>query len=184
MQTSLQKDDASRESILFNLFYDIFWERMPVIDQENYGKAYLLKVAQEAFEFIKKREGMNSSIKIYLQKGIGFEKKFEEESTAILILNNDKPFLIDSTLAELKEKNLSVKFIVYPLFWVKRDTKGDLKDLFKESGKFECKPESLIFIKLNEVISEKQDSEIKKSLEKVYEDVSLSVEDWSLMLWL
>lgn len=181
MASSLQKNETARDSILFQIFYDIFWERTPALDQEHYGKSYLLKTATEAFNFFKKRHAEPSSIRLYLQKGFESQKKFEEISTALLILNNDKPFLIDSTLADLQEKDLSVKLMTYPLFWVKRDADGSLMALFKEQPDCEATAESLIFIKLNEEVSEKGLAELKKSLEKIYEDVSLSVEDWSLM---
>lgn len=181
MGISLQKSYNSREKELFKNFYDIFWEKTPILDQEHYGKAYLLKTAEEAFDFFKKRNTEKPSLKIYSQQGFEGEKKFKEICTALLILNDDKPFLIDSTLAELQEKNLSVKLIVYPLFWVKRDEQGFLMGLFKEAIDSDCNAESLIFIKLNEEISKKCSLDIQKALQLIYEDVSVSVSDWSLM---
>ena len=43
------------------------------------------------------------------------------------IVNDDMPFLVDSVMAALAARNLSIRLVVHPIFAVVRDASGKLQ---------------------------------------------------------
>ena len=105
--------------------------------------------------------------------------------TALCIVNDDMPFLVDSVAAALASRSLTVDRIIHPVIDVRRDADGvRLETIGPRQGQ---EPddgvvrESVIYIEL-ERVSARVRQEVLADLEVVFADVRAAVEDWQPML--
>ncbi len=105
------------------------------------------------------------------------------ELTVLQVVNDDMPFLLDSTLAELSERGLSVRFVVHPVLAVARDAAGGLLRFAKAHGPRGSgeKRESLIQIHIDRMDEAAAREGLVAALAAVYRDVARAVNDWPAM---
>ena len=106
------------------------------------------------------------------------------ELTVLEILNDNMPFLLDSTLAELTERGLEIRFVAHPRLAVERDATGALRRLAGEavgSSLPGTRRESLIHVHLERIDDPARRAELLDALHKVYADVRIAVQDWPRM---
>ena len=102
--------------------------------------------------------------------------------TLLQIINDNKPFLLDSTLAELESGGREPLFVIHPIIGVERKADGSLVQIASEtSGTQGTKRESLIEIVIDRVDDEGQRSDLLRSLERVFGAVNAAVRDWGAM---
>ena len=58
--------------------------------------------------------------------------------SVVQIVTDDMPFLVDSVSAEISQQGRSIRVVIHPRFWIKRDQQGELVeildlDLYKNS---------------------------------------------------
>ncbi|AMJ62141.1 NAD-glutamate dehydrogenase [Bosea sp. PAMC 26642] len=108
----------------------------------------------------------------------------ERQVTILEIVNDNKPFLLDSTLAELSEQGFEPRLVAHPILAVARDADGRFLSLAGEAvGRAPegTRRESLIHIHLDRIDTIEARERLKVGLELVYADVGLAVEDWAAM---
>lgn len=102
--------------------------------------------------------------------------------TLLQIINDNKPFLLDSTLAELESGGREPLFVIHPIVGVERNADGHVVQLASETAGVQgAKRESLIEIVLDRVDDEGQRSDLIRSLERVFAAVNAAVRDWGAM---
>lgn len=104
--------------------------------------------------------------------------------TAIDIVNDNMPFLIDSIVPELRELGHEILLIVHPIFAVERDKSGTLTrepELYKADVHGQANRESVIHIHIPHADA-KGVKEIKSALTKLLKDVRGVVKDWRSMI--
>jgi glutamate dehydrogenase len=102
--------------------------------------------------------------------------------TLLQIVNDNKPFLLDSTLAELEAGGREPLFVIHPILGVERRTDGAFVRLATEgSGVPGTKRESMIEIVLDRLDDPGQRADLIRSLERVFGAVNAAVRDWSAM---
>ena len=106
------------------------------------------------------------------------------ELTVLQVVNDDMPFLLDSTLAELDHQGLTVRFVVHPVLVAERDEKGRPIAFVPAVGadRTHTPRESLIHIHLDRIDSAQAREALAEALEAVYRDVRRAVSDWPAML--
>src|SRR6185295_3367846 len=62
----------------------------------------------------------------------------------VATINDDKPFLVDSILSELAERNLAIKAVFHPIFKVKRDKSGRVQHFVFDGADVDTSAESMI----------------------------------------
>lgn len=108
--------------------------------------------------------------------------KGEGKRTVIQLINTDRPFLLDSTLAELGRHHLFPSFILHPVLGIKRDGKGHITHLKKTAqASYKGPYESLIHIELIETLNPEKREALKLSLSRVMKNVAQAVQDWPPM---
>lgn len=120
----------------------------------------------ESFEFFKHRTVQER--KIWLSQGT----LQGNPALTVLLLNDDKPFIIDAISCLLAKLGLPAKFILHPLLFCIRDSVGVLKEL-KEGGnnsEFSA-AESLVYIKILGTFDPQTVESIKEKLEHTLEKV-------------
>lgn len=102
--------------------------------------------------------------------------------TLLQIVNDNKPFLLDSTLAELETGGREPLFVIHPILGVERQADGSFVRLAAESaGVPGAKRESMIEIVLDRLDDTGQRADLIRSLERVFNAVNAAVRDWSGM---
>ena len=104
--------------------------------------------------------------------------------TILQIVNDNMPFLLDSTLAELTERGMDIRFVAHPILAVERAADGALVRFAGEaaaSGQPGTRRESLIQVHLDRIDDPALRTALVASLERVYADVRVAVRDWGAM---
>ncbi len=96
-------------------------------------------------------------------------------------INDDRPFLLDSTLEELRERGIAPRLVAHPIFGVKRDRDGKLIGVpaLAASAGGEGR-ESFIHIHLP-MLPAAEAADLKTSLARVYDHVRQAVADFAAM---
>jgi len=112
------------------------------------------------------------------------EQGWASRHTVIEMVNDDMPFLVDSTTMEIYRQGLSLHLIVHPVLVVERDARGQLQAL-RELRAEETDPraarESWMHIEVDRLVDPAQRAELAAGLERVLDDVHAAVRDWRPM---
>ncbi len=103
--------------------------------------------------------------------------------TVLHVLNDNKPFLLDSTLAELSAQGLDASLVAHPILAVARDARGLLQRYAGEAATAAAglKRESLLHIHLPRLSDQAARDRLAAGLSLVYADVTAAVSDWVAM---
>jgi glutamate dehydrogenase len=107
------------------------------------------------------------------------------EHTAIEIVTDDMPFLVDSVTAALSSWDLGIHLLAHPLVVVRREPLGALRELRTGLEPADAGPgdvvESWMRIEVDRIRDEKLIEQISNDLARVLTDVREAVEDWPRM---
>lgn len=111
------------------------------------------------------------------------QNKSEGEAyTHIIILNSNKPFIVDSITSLIINQGLNINFMLHPVLRVNRSKKGSLESFsIPEVKQVDTETESILCIELQECLDKSEIKALEKSIKTVLEDVNKSVEDWHKM---
>ncbi len=104
--------------------------------------------------------------------------------TIVEIVNDNMPFLLDSTLAELADQGLEPRLVAHPILAVARDEAGALTRFAGDAG---GRPvpgtlrESFIHVHVDLIAEPQRRERLVAGLTRVFGDVRVAVEDWSSM---
>ncbi|MFZ5675769.1 MAG: NAD-glutamate dehydrogenase [Pseudomonadota bacterium] len=101
--------------------------------------------------------------------------------TMVDILNDDMPFLVDSTISLLTERGYDVRLALHPVLSVKRDGAGKLTGLeAKPSSDAHAMRESFMHFHLTRISADEAWA-LEEDLKAVFADVRVAVLDWRAM---
>jgi glutamate dehydrogenase len=151
-------------------------------DVIGYSPAELASLAEESWEFLAVRKPGAPKIR-FAAPQVPPDGARLKGTSVIEIVNDDMPFLVDSVMAELAERELSVRLVLHPIFTVARDAAGRLEGLLAEDAvSGTVLRESLIHIHVDHVTDEIRQTEVIQALEADLADVRACVTDWRPML--
>ncbi|GJD95677.1 NAD-glutamate dehydrogenase [Methylobacterium iners] len=107
------------------------------------------------------------------------------ELTIIEVVNDNRPFLLDSTLAELTEQGLTPRLVAHPILGVERDGAGRLLRVVGETTADAVSGydrESFIHIHLDRIDEGEARERLGEGLAQVYRDVAAATDDHAAML--
>jgi glutamate dehydrogenase len=99
--------------------------------------------------------------------------------SAVEIVNDDMPFLLDSVMGELTGQGLDIHLVAHPVFGVARDAAGALTTLAEPAS---GPRESVIHIHVDRIDDAARRDAIAAALGEVLAEVRLAVDDWRAML--
>ena len=105
--------------------------------------------------------------------------------SVIDIVNDDMPFLVDTTTMEINRQGLTLHLIVHPIFAVERDGQGQLLSIAPRSEApdgAQVQRESWMHIEVDRMVDPQQRAELVAGLEQVLADVRAAVQDWRPMM--
>nr|WP_210281576.1 NAD-glutamate dehydrogenase [Pseudochelatococcus contaminans] len=105
--------------------------------------------------------------------------------TVVEVINDNVPFLFDSTLAAVVDLGFEPLLVSHPILDVARDASGAVVSLSGEAGAQAPAPgvsrESLIHLHLPRIHDPERRERLVEELTRVYADVSSAVADWPAM---
>ena len=113
------------------------------------------------------------------------EHGWASRHTVIEVVNDDMPFLVDTTTMEINRQGLSLQLIVHPVLVVQRDAKGSLRSLHElraDEADPQAQRESWMHVEVDRLVDPQQRAELAAGLERVLADVRAAVQDWRPML--
>jgi glutamate dehydrogenase len=101
--------------------------------------------------------------------------------TLVEIVNDDMPFLLDSTLAELSERGYPVALVAHPILAIERERGGKLTRLIGAASGRELAPvqrESLVHIHIGRQLDAGERAGLAEALGVIYAEIRAAVSDW------
>ncbi|MBC7601234.1 MAG: NAD-glutamate dehydrogenase, partial [Ramlibacter sp.] len=107
--------------------------------------------------------------------------------SVIQIVNDDMPFLVDSTSLEINRQGQTLHLIVHPILQAVRDADGQLQSLTprnraSDAPASDAPRESWMHIEIDRLLDDAQRDALAAGVEGVLADVRAGVRDWHQML--
>jgi glutamate dehydrogenase len=108
--------------------------------------------------------------------------RWQSPYTAIEIVSDDMPFLVDSVTMELSRQGYGIELIVHPVMRVVRDADGELQEVLAPGATaVGAQAESVIHVEVVRQADSDRLAVLSAGIELVLEEVRAAVEDWGAM---
>src|SRR5262245_57178244 len=152
-----------------------FWRLVP--DEELAGRtaAQMLAAAKAHLELAQQR--LPGELKLEIEQS--------EDRTALLVVTDDMPFLVDSLTAAIAAADLEVRMLAHPLVVVRREALGALTQVRPVTEPDDAGPgeivESWMRLEVARLRDEDAVTALRNDVQRVLTDVREAVEDWPRM---
>src|SRR5215210_5365228 len=110
------------------------------------------------------------------------EHGWQSTHTVIEMVNDDMPFLVDSTRMEINRQGYAIHMILHPVMSVRRDEEGRLLEVLPpDSDEEDVISESVIHVEVDRQTETFVLEDLKQAIQKTLADVKAAVEDWPEM---
>ena len=147
-------------------------------DLAERAPADLYGAALSQWNFARKREPGKPRVRVFNPSVQ--EHGWQSTHTIIEIVNDDMPFLVDSVTMEVNRQGLTLHLIVHPIIRVNR-TDGTLMGVLPDESPAGSR-ESFMHVEVDRLTDSARMEALAADLERVLDDVRVSVEDWKKML--
>ncbi|WMT73176.1 NAD-glutamate dehydrogenase [Bradyrhizobium sp. Ash2021] len=159
-------------------FAELLFDHTNIEDLANYDAASLALLAEQAWEHVQRCTAGSADIRVInpmLPDG--------REISVLEVLNDNMPFLFDSTMAELAEQGIEVTLVAHPIIAVERDEQGKLLRFYGEAlpDGARGERESLIHFHIARLDADADRQKLIEGLTKTFSDVRACVTDWRAM---
>jgi glutamate dehydrogenase len=176
LREHLSGDEATRAEAFARQYYR--W--VPAEDIAERRELDLYGAALSHFDLARRRRPGQTKVRIYNPE---FEVHgWESPHTAVEIVTDDMPFLIDSIGMELNEHGFAVHVIIHPVIQVRRDDSGSLLEVLPHGAEAEgTLAESVIHAEVARQTDPAELERIETQLARVIDEVRAAVTDWRAM---
>ena len=159
-------------------FAELLFDHTNIEDLANYDASSLAFLAEQAWEHVQRRTTGSADIRV-----INPMMPDGREISVLEVLNDNMPFLFDSTMAELAEQGIEVTLVAHPIIAVERDEQGKLLRFYGETlpEGAEGERESLIHFHIARLDADADRQKLIDGLAKTLNDVRACVTDWRAM---
>jgi glutamate dehydrogenase len=132
------------------------------------------------WSFAGRREPGERKIRVYNPH---FEEHgWQSTHTVIEMVNDDMPFLVDSTRMEINRQGYAIHMILHPVMNVRRDEEGRLLEVLPpDADEEDAISESVIHVEVDRQTEPFVLEDLKQAIQKTLADVKAAVEDWPKM---
>ncbi|MGE8940393.1 NAD-glutamate dehydrogenase [Leptospira interrogans] len=147
---------------------------------EQFTPQALAAISRDALAFAQSRVPGHHAIRA--QERTLETEKGPHAFTAIEIINDDMPFLVDSIIAEIQHRGLTASMVLHPILKVSRSGQGKLNKILGPGDRNwgDGSQESWIVLVLSPTTEDALKS-LTDSLSTVLDDVRVAVADWHAM---
>lgn len=169
----LSLSNAKSGDLLYSKFVQKFLVYIPVDYKFRDRQELFGEFAHSTFQFFKEKQSNKRKLQIV--------STVIENNPAIniLLLNDNKPFIVDSIICLLTSLNLKAKFLLHPVIACVRNNDGQLQEILdvkKDSD------ESLVHITILGSFEQKDINSLESSLNKTLDQVDTTYNVWSKLL--
>jgi glutamate dehydrogenase len=159
-------------------FAELLFDHTNTEDLGNYDAASLAFLAEQAWEHVQRGTAGRANIRV-----INPTMPDGREISVLEVLNDNMPFLFDSTMAELADQSIEVTLVAHPIIAVERDEQGKLLRFYGEALPEGAKGEreSLIHFHIARLDADADRQKLIDGLTKTLNDVRACVADWQAM---
>jgi glutamate dehydrogenase len=164
-------------------FTDLLFGRVAAEDIAGYASEDLARFASGALAELATAR-IRHATRVNLRDEAISHAGIRREITIIEVVNDNMPFLLDSTLAELTDQGIEPNLVAHPIIAVARDGQGALTRMAGDASARAPEGtlrESLIHIHVDRLPDPAARTKLIAGLERVYADVRVAVDDWSVM---
>ncbi|HEX4034880.1 MAG TPA: NAD-glutamate dehydrogenase [Solirubrobacteraceae bacterium] len=154
-----------------------YYRWVPAEDLERREPADLAGAAIAIWQLAQQRPRGEIAIRLYNPDGE--RDGWSSRDTAIEIVCDDMPFLVDSVTMELRRQGFSVHLMIHPVLAVHRDEEGGLSEILPAES--DGTLESWLHIEVDREVDAGRLAELRTNLAGVLGQVRAAVEDWSQM---
>lgn len=175
------KKKASKDDVpLLENFIRHYYSAVAAEDLLLRSPAELYGAAVAHFEYARKRTPGKPSIRIY--NPTTRSHGYKSTHTVVEMVNDDMPFLVDSTSMALNKHGYSIHLTVHPIFKARRDKRGRLEQLVPpHDDLIGAQQESLIRIEIDKETERSDIAALEAELHGYMSDVNAAVDDWASM---
>jgi glutamate dehydrogenase len=132
------------------------------------------------WSFASRREPGEWKIRVYNPH---FEEHgWQSTHTVVEMVNDDMPFLVDSTRMEINRQGYAIHMILHPVIIVRRDEEGRLLEVLPpDADEEDVISESVIHVEVDRQTEPFVLEDLKQAIQKTLADVKAAVEDWPKM---
>ncbi|MBR1208508.1 MULTISPECIES: NAD-glutamate dehydrogenase [unclassified Bradyrhizobium] len=159
-------------------FAELLFGYTNVEDLANHDAQSLAFLAEQAWEHVQQRTAGSADIRV-----VNPMMPDGREISVLEILNDNMPFLFDSTTAELAEQGIEVTLVAHPILAVERDSQGKLLRFHGEAlpEGVNGTRESLIHLHITRLDADADRQKLIDGLTRTLNDVRACVTDWRAM---
>lgn len=159
-------------------FAELLFGYTNVEDLANHDALSLAFLAEQAWEHVQRRTAGSADIRV-----VNPMMPDGREISVLEILNDNMPFLFDSTTAELAEQGIEVTLVAHPILAVERDDQGKLLRFHGEAlpAGVNGTRESLIHLHITRLDADADRQKLIDGLTRTLNDVRACVTDWRAM---
>ncbi|HEY5389187.1 MAG TPA: NAD-glutamate dehydrogenase domain-containing protein, partial [Solirubrobacteraceae bacterium] len=154
-----------------------YYRWVPAEDLERREPADLAGAAIAIWQLAQQRPRGEIAIRLYNPESE--RDGWSSRDTAIEIVCDDMPFLVDSVTMELRRQGFAIHLMIHPVLAVHRDEDGALSEILAAEG--DGALESWLHIEVDREVDAGRLAELRTNLAGVLGQVRASVEDWSQM---
>jgi glutamate dehydrogenase len=155
-----------------------YFAHVPYEDLQGRDERAMARAALSHLQFGSKRKRGRALVRFFnpTMEEHGYESAF----SFVEMVNDDMPFLVDSVFAAINRQGLTVHITVHPIIRVTRDSRGKLESI-EEPDSAEGQTESFVRFAIDKETDVQQIRLLKQEIQKVLNDVRVSVRDWQKM---
>ncbi len=157
----------------YRAFAERLFDRVAADDLAARSASDWLAIAQGLYALLQTRKAGTPVVRVFNPDGA--KDGWSSTHTAIEIVNDDMPFLVDSVTLAMSQAGLDMHNLMHPVPSVTRDGRGRL------AGVGEGRPESIIHLEVDRQGDADALKQMHAKVVSVLADVRSSVEDWSAM---
>jgi len=160
-------------------FAELLFGRTTFEDLATHDAASLAILAEQAWDHVTRRTPGHHDIRI-----VDPVMPDGREISVVEIINDNMPFLFDSTMAEFTEQGIEVRLVAHPILSVERDAEGRLTHFYGDATADSLGRggrESLIHVHVDRIDDPAIRSALVEGIDKTLDDVRASVRDWREM---
>jgi glutamate dehydrogenase len=164
-------------------FAALLFGRVAAEDRAPYGEADLARLAERAHDALSQPRPRGKALVSLSDITVSIDG-VARTLTVIETINDNMPFLLDSTLTELAEQGIEPSLVAHPILAVVRSEDGAFGHVAGEAlartveGAFR---ESLIHIHVEQITDIAARDRLVAGLSRVFDDVRNAVDDWAAM---
>jgi glutamate dehydrogenase len=176
VREQLPEDQAPQVEEFVRQYYA--W--IPLDDLADRSPIDVYGAAVSHWSFARQRTPGEAKIQVY--NPLFDEHGWQSTHTVVEIVNDDMPFLVDSTRMAVNRQGFAIHLMLHPIMKVRRDGEGRLVEVLDPDAEDEdAISESIIHVEVDRQTEPGVLQELYDCIESVLEQVRAAVEDWPEM---